>query len=195
MFFWKREGPYEFNKCTLRKGDFIIDAGSNVGIFSIVASGKIGKSGKIFGFEPVLKTYDIYNENLELNNIKNCKAYNLALGDKDKNVDIFIKEESRSSSIINDKNLLRKETIKQVSLDSFILENNLNKIDFIKADIEGAERLMIRGGIKTIKRFKPKISICVYHRPNDAKTIKKMLKDIVPEYNIVIKYKKLYAWV
>jgi len=74
-------------------------------------------------------------------------------------------------------------------------KSRLEKVDFIKADIEGAERNLILGAEKTIKKFKPIISIRTYHLPEDAIIIENIIKNFVPEYIIRQDRKTLYAWV
>ncbi|HQB50890.1 MAG TPA: FkbM family methyltransferase [bacterium] len=65
----------------------------------------------------------------------------------------------------------------------------------MKADIEGAERLMLKGAEQTIRRFKPSIAIRIYHLPDDPEVIEAMLKEFVPEYKIEkFGRKTLYAY-
>jgi hypothetical protein len=61
------------------------------------------------------------------------------------------------------------------------------RVDYIKADLEGNEILMIKGAIKTIKKYKPKIAITTYHTNQDYKEMLSLILDIVPEYKWKIK--------
>ena len=54
---------------------------------------------------------------------------------------------------------------KLISIDEFVKENNIEKIDFIKLDIEGAEPEALEGARETIIKYRPQIAVCVYHRP------------------------------
>ncbi|GHT02537.1 hypothetical protein AGMMS50276_32490 [Synergistales bacterium] len=72
-------------------------------------------------------------------------------------------------------------------------ENGLTRVDFIKADIEGYERYMLKGAAKTLKKFAPKLAICTYHLPDDPEVLAGIIKEENPAYNIVQKRKKLYA--
>lgn len=195
--FYETEGPYEISNCYLRKGDYVVDAGANLGLFSVLSGNIIGDSGKVFAFEPVSKTRNILQQNIEINNVLNCKIIDFALGNSNKDVEIFIDDNNlgASSIAIKNKNKKRKEAIKQIKLDDFVEQNQISKIDFIKADIEGAERDMLKGAERTIKKFKPRIAICTYHLPDDPEVLGGILKEFVPEYNIVHKYKKIYAWI
>ena len=56
------------------------------------------------------------------------------------------------------------------------------KVTFIKIDAEGAEREIIQGSTKTIKKYKPKLAVSVYHKPDDYIELAKLLLEIEPEY-------------
>jgi FkbM family methyltransferase len=53
-----------------------------------------------------------------------------------------------------------KQSIEITTIDAFVEENDLKKVDFIKADIEGYECYMLEGGRETLKKFAPKLAIC-----------------------------------
>ncbi|MBU1046186.1 FkbM family methyltransferase [Patescibacteria group bacterium] len=193
---FRLEGPYEEGGVKLKIGDIVIDAGSNLGFFAILAGEKIGTNGKVFAFEPVKKTSEILNKNISYNNLLNIKVIENALGDKESELNFAINEDilGCSSNVLREgKNKIEK--VKQITLDNFVEDNDLEKIDFIKADIEGMERNLIKGAEKTIKRFKPNLSICIYHLPDDPEVIEKLILDYVPEYNIKKTKQKIFAWV
>jgi hypothetical protein len=57
-------------------------------------------------------------------------------------------------------------------------------IDFIKLDVEGAELDSIRGARESILRFKPKLAISLYHKPNDIFELILYVKDKFPFYSL-----------
>ncbi len=75
-------------------------------------------------------------------------------------------------------------TIECVSLDEEIQE----KVTFIKMDIEGSEIPALNGAKNIILRDKPKLAICIYHKPDDLWKIPLMLKDWVPEYRMHLRH-------
>ena len=77
------------------------------------------------------------------------------------------------------------DAVQIVSLDSYFKDK---EITFLKADIEGAEMDMLVGGRHTIMSQKPKIAICVYHRPDDLINIMHTLKSYVPEYRFYLRH-------
>lgn len=191
------EGPYEIKDVFISKGDFIIDAGANIGLFSIFASQITGNNGKVFAFEPVEDTIFFLNKNIKTNNIKNIQQVPYAIGDSEENITFYINKKclvQSSSEIPRDYTNIQK--IKQTTLDSFIKSNqNIHKIDFIKVDIEGAERKFLDGAKNTIQKYKPKIAICIYHLPDDPEIIEQKIRSFVPEYKILKTKTKLFAWI
>jgi len=75
-------------------------------------------------------------------------------------------------------------TIAVESIDNVL---NGGKASFIKMDIEGAELEALKGAEKTIRAYKPKLAICVYHTPEDLITIPQYIKHLVPEYKLYLR--------
>jgi hypothetical protein len=69
------------------------------------------------------------------------------------------------------------------------------KVDFIKADIEGTERDMLKGATSVLKIFAPKLAICTYHLPDDPEVLKNIILKANPNYRIVQLNHKLFAMV
>lgn len=187
------EGPYKGGGVDLSKGDVVLDVGANIGLFSIYSADKIGEEGKVYSFEPINKTSLILEKNLKENGVvSRVEIVEKALGDENKDVYFNVggilgeshKTENTNGVLVN-----------QVTLDSFVFGNNLEKVSFIKADIEGEERNMLMGAEKTIKKFKPKLAICIYHLEDDPEVIEKIIKGFVPEYKIYKNSKKIFAWI
>jgi hypothetical protein len=58
-------------------------------------------------------------------------------------------------------------------------------------DVQGVELKALNGAVKTIMRDRPKLAICVYHKPEDLFKIPKYIKNLVPEYKL---YMRHHAW-
>jgi hypothetical protein len=87
------------------------------------------------------------------------------------------------------------EIVKVTTLDDFVVDNKIAQVDFIKADIEGAERALLTGARNTLKKFAPKLAICTYHLPDDPQVLEHLVLDANPHYMIKHKYQKMYAYV
>ena len=86
------------------------------------------------------------------------------------------------------------------SVDEYL--DTSSPITFLKADIEGEELNMLKGAENTIKKYKPKMAISVYHRPDDLFSIFEYIKKLVPEYAFFLRHHSisfdetvLYCWV
>ena len=191
------DDPYETKDVFLKENDFVIDAGANIGIFSVYASSVVGEKGRVFAFEPISHALKFLRKNIEINNIKNVEIIESALGRDVQNECVFKIEpnnsfESSSGVIFDD--AWEEEVVSQTTIDEIFLNKGI-RIDYIKADIEGSERHMLEGAKNTIRKFKPKIAVRIYHLPDDPVVIEKLLKDFCPEYKIEKTKKTLYAWI
>lgn len=84
----------------------------------------------------------------------------------------------------------------ELSIDVDKVDNAIDKNDkvtFIKMDIEGAELAALHGAEEIIRKDKPKLAICVYHKREDLITIPQYIKSIVPEYKLYLRAHFLYA--
>lgn len=189
--------PYEMSPGVfLENNDVVIDGGANVGMFSFLAAQKIGRNGKIFAFEPLPQVNSIFRNSLPYNYAggANIELVPWALGAKsDESILNFSKNDLLGASMCRGHH---ESTIKvrQVALDDFVLEQGLDRVNFIKLDIEGMEREFLNGANNTIAKFKPKLSICAYHQSDDLLVIPDIIKNICPEYQIIQSETKIYAW-
>ncbi len=188
------EGPYTDQQVAIRKGEVVIDAGANIGLFTAFASKKTGPTGRVYAFEPVERTKRLLETNVKNNGLENAQVVPFALGGADSEIIFSVPDKLGDSSPYQQGNH-RTEKARQIRLDSFLEENGIGRLDFIKADIEGMEREMLRGAENSIKRFKPKVSICTYHRPDDPQVLEEMLLGFVPQYKIRKSRTKLFAWI
>lgn len=187
------EGPYEFNNVTLCAGDIVLDLGSNSGVFSALAASRGCLS---YAFEPTLEMRNVIEEHSKMNGGK-INVIPMAVSDKDGEVTFNIAEDDDGSNTISTRlgKVKEQRTVKCISIDSFVKQQKLQRVDFIKADIEGAERKMIEGAKKTLMMYAPKLAICTYHYKDDPEVLEKMIKAANPNYKVIHKWQKLYAYV
>jgi len=190
------EGPYENKHVKLNKDDIVIDAGANIGLFSMFCSQK--EVEKVYAFEPQKKVVKLLEKNILLNNLSDLIEI-IPVGLSDKNEDCSLSHSNfghAAGSIVIQRNEIDDiEKIHCITLDNWANENNITKIDFIKADIEGAERNMLSGATEILKKFAPRLAICTYHLPDDPMVLKNIIVNANPNYVIEQTSHKLFAYV
>ena len=95
-------------------------------------------------------------------------------------------------------NLTTSDRVPMTTIDKFVLDNNLKKVDFIKMDTEGYEKQVILGAKETIKRFKPVLALSAYHLGGDKKDIPDLVRSIEPKYNCKLshEYEEIFhCWI
>lgn len=131
---------------------------------------------KIYLVEPMAENIRIAKRELSaFNNIEF-----LTCGVSNKKETLFFNEEKSFSSIYS-----KGEQITEVdTIDNIVKE----KIDYIKLDIEGSEQDALFGAINTIRKYKPILAICIYHKAEDWYKIPEIVLEIEREYNIYIRH-------
>ena len=76
-----------------------------------------------------------------------------------------------------------------IKIDTDTIDNITGgeKISFIKMDIEGAELEALQGAAETIKKFKPTLAICAYHKAEDLITLPQFIKSLNPDYKLYLR--------
>lgn len=190
-FYYYQEGPYEIDEVKVEKGDIVIDAGANMGVFTLVAA---KRGGYVYAFEPQHFFYSILVKNIIINSINNkVTCVPLAISNNKKTCSLYIDNQNPLSASILIKRGIISEKVQSISLDEWVKTNNVAHIDFIKADIEGAERLLLDGARETINRYHPKLAISIYHLSDDKHIIMKLISQINPNYKFYLTPKILFA--
>jgi FkbM family methyltransferase len=196
------DGPYGYVDnnfdVTVKKGDVVIDAGAWIGDFAAYA---VAKGGEAFAFEPEENNFSVLQKTAALNGNK-IYPVKKGLGKTEEELELIIAggDFSVGGSVVKEifpvVTAMRTVTkIKITTLDKFADEQNLKRIDFIKADIEGAERDMLTGAKNVLKDFAPKLAICTYHLPDDPEVLEGLIMESNPKYRVRHTRKKLFACV
>lgn len=167
----------------LSENEFFVDGGAYIGdtLEDFLENSKY-KFGKIFLFELNTRIFKELQKNIieKFEDLeKEISSYNVGLSNRDET--IFYDDCDEGSSI--DKDGKNKGEI--TSLDKIL---SSEKVTFIKMDIEGAEMEALQGAKNIIKKYKPKLAICLYHKPDDLWEIPIYIKKLMPEYKIYIRH-------
>ena len=132
-----------FNYFSVKDGDVVVDIGGHIGTFSILAS-SINKTGKIYLFEPNLNNFNQIKENIRLNDIQNILAFNKCVSEETGVKDFYIPRFKSTGAegggcLYNNCDSHIKIKIDSISLNDLIIQNNIDRINFLKMDCEGGE--------------------------------------------------------
>ena len=186
---------------TINVNEIYIDLGAFVGdTIERFIYNMNGIFKKIYAFEIGINQFEAMN--IRINRLKKEWAINddniilINAGISSKVSEFYINSDGIMSS--NRLSKIGDSTIKSYSIDNYF---NDIPVTFIKADIEGEELNMLKGAINSIKKYKPKMAISVYHKPDDLLTIPQFIKELVPEYNLSLRHHSigfdetvLYCW-
>lgn len=185
---WIAEEYMIKNICEPKKNDIVLSAGAYYGETTIWFANKVGQDGKIYAFEPSETALKKLRENIDKNYITNVAVIPKGVYSVTGNQAFLLQDKTHddANKIVAIGGNSNIETIK---IDEFISENGIDRINFLKLDIEGAEYEALCGAKQTIKKYKPKIAVCIYHKPEDLWNIILLLHNIVPDYKFSIAHK------
>lgn len=143
----------------VRLGDVVAEPGANIGSHTVWFSKSVGDSGKVIALEPARHTFQLLCANLVANDCLNVTALQQAMGEVPGFVDFNLLD-PRKPWNFGGASLMRKwseetERVQVATLDGL----ELPRLDFLKADVEGFELNVLRGGMETIQRDMPVIYI------------------------------------
>ena len=165
-------------------GETVVDVGATYGDTAIYFSEAMHNEGTILAVEPMRENLDYLRRNLRLHGCTNVETVPVALaareGTQAANVDgtpttvfHFCEDEAAGA-----------ELIRLTTLDRLA---GSRKIDFVKADIEGAELELIHGSEQVIRRDKPTFALALYHKKNDFRELPRALSGYNPDYTYYIR--------
>lgn len=186
--------PYEYKNIKAGKGDVVIDAGACYGDTALFFANEVGDNGKVFSFEFVPTNLKILYKNIELNpNLKHrIEVIENPLWSESKKT-MYYTDNGESSGVSFKDNKNHEGKVATITIDDFVKQKSITKINFIKIDIEGAELEALKGAAGTIKKFKPKIAVCIYHRLDDFISIPHFLNDLDVGYKFHLKHSSIHA--
>ena len=139
----------ELLKAVLQPGMCFLDVGANIGYYSMVAA---ARGARVYAFEPVRKLFEALLGNVALNPGFNVSAHSIALAHYTRPTTFFVVNdpENQGLSSLNESPEAVAITIPAQSLDDFVQEQKVQRIDLMKVDVEGAEEQVFQGGTEVL---------------------------------------------
>ncbi|MFM6994753.1 MAG: FkbM family methyltransferase [Sediminibacterium sp.] len=196
----------------IKPGMIVVDAGANIGLYTLIAANLVGNKGKVFSFEPSKETFERLNNNLRLNNFCNVTAVNIGLGENpneklilrqdvgygDAERYLYSMNETHSIKLENVNELFIQEEIVIDTLDNYLNKLIVKKIDFLKIDTEGFEYYILKGSEQVLKNSPEVVLLmeCTALGTARAHTSQKKVFDFLKELDFKLFYwnKKKMSW-
>lgn len=143
----------------LKPGDVFIDIGANVGYFTIIASGIVGKKGEVHSFDPHKNVNALLSESIQRNGYKNIKLNKKALSDKEEYLSfVALKNSAFSWTLpVGKQTRESEEKVSAIPLDKYASSQIKRPLSMIKIDVEGAEVNVLRGAREVLSDNDPAI--------------------------------------
>ncbi len=163
---------YETERVRIRPGDTVLDCGANVGVYTRAAL-EAG-AGKVVAIEPLPENLECLRRSFS-RQITDGRVILVPKGvwDREDQLELHVDEgaEAAASLVMGTGARKRSVTVPLTTIDRLVEELGLERVDFIKMDIEGAETNALRGARKTLARWRPKLAVSAYHLPADPAEI------------------------
>ena len=189
--FWHGYKSFEYSLIfidLIKKIKTFFDVGANIGYYTILG-GSINKNLKIISFEPSDGACQYVKNNIILNNLsKNVILEKSALSDNNGYTEfheVYNPKYPLTPNLSGEHNIgtktlksMKISNVKTITLDNYIFKEKITSLDLIKLDTEGSEHLIIKKGIKTIKKFKPIIICEILRKSKNNVFINDLLKKL-----------------
>ena len=153
-------GEVKFLESIVKEGMNVIDVGGHIGVTTVVIAKQVGKRGLVYSFEPVPEYLDILKKNLYANDLENVEAFQLAVTDRSETIDFY--QQGGFSGIIP-KEGAKKFKANTTTIDSFLNEQKVERIDLINMDCQGSELLVLEGAKESLRKNKVIIFCEIHH--------------------------------
>jgi len=170
-------------------GDVVIDGGACWGDTSLFFANKVKENGKVFSFEFIPGNLRVAYKNISLNPQfeKTIKIIENPLWNES-GVKMFYDDNGPGSRVSAKPLAGHKGEVHTISIDDFVNREQLDKVDLIKMDIEGAEQYALKGAEETLRRFKPTLAISIYHNMSDFANVVHLINNFNLSYKFYLNH-------
>lgn len=169
----------------VRPGDIVLDCGAHVGVYTREALSEGARL--VVAIEPAPDNLECLRRNFAAEiAARRVIVYGKGVWDKDDylTLEVYPENSARDSFEVRWKEAHPGVKVPLTTIDKLVSELQLERVDFIKMDIEGAERRALQGARGTLAKYRPRLAIAAYHLPDDPETIPRMVRNAWPGYRV-----------
>ncbi len=153
-------GEVRFLTSIAEPGMRVIEVGANRGVTAVTVAKRVGTHGHVYAFEPVPEFYDIVEENLSRNGVRNVSLYRTALSNNTATIPFFKHGGGSGIAPADDAEAIQVQTI---TIDRFVAEQAIERIDIVSMDCEGSELNVLLGARALLVEQRPQIFCEIHH--------------------------------
>jgi FkbM family methyltransferase len=162
-------------ECKMSKGDVVVDCGAHFGAFTLYAAKVVGDKGKVIAFEPDSVNFEKLERNINLNCLTNVIAIKKGVYSKNTSL-AFDSSHDEGAHVLSDGQADPNTCVSVVTLDSELELLGIQRVDFIKMDVEGAEIEAIKGAVRILASNDVHLAIASYHEVDGKPTSSELEK-------------------
>jgi FkbM family methyltransferase len=130
-----------------------------VGVYTVKAAKEVGASGLVIAVEPFIETASRLSLNVMGNGFHNVRVRNFCIGEKTEHSVLHLNNGRPNCYSLVPRNSVQSVSVLSVSIDDLCKWENLDRLDYLKIDAEGAEAAILDGGLFAIGRFRPIVQV------------------------------------
>lgn len=175
-------------------GDVVIDAGGCFGDTALYFAHEVGEKGKVYSFEFLPENLVVFERNLSLNPElrQRINLITMPVWSKSR-VPLYVEANGPATWVVPYSTRPGAIRVETLAIDDMVSNEKLDRMDYIKMDIEGSELESLRGAENTIRRFRPKLAISVYHKPDDVWLVQQYIDSLGLGYRFALRHFTIHA--
>jgi len=176
-----------------KQGDNFVDVGAHIGRYSIVAAKRLGNLGRVIAIEAHPETFELLKKNMALNGLHNVTAINLVASSQKGKVKLYLDGHDSGFTVYTTIMINRTKTEKFLeveanTLDNILNENKVQRVNYVKIDVEGAELDVLKGAVNTLSSNKDLTLLIEVHGEANYHPILEIFKEHKFQVDYEMKY-------
>jgi FkbM family methyltransferase len=181
---------------TPKEGDIVVDIGAYIGLYTIIASKRVGANGKVIAIEADPSNFELLNRNIKVNQLTNIISLNNAVYSKETKLKLYLPGEELGHTTYNTvmsdraKNEDKFVEVSANTLDNLLQLKEITDVNWVKIDVEGAEFEVLKGAHNLLLNSRNIVILMEVHGSTNDYRLK--LEEFIRSYNLKIEFEKIY---
>lgn len=185
QYFFERDGV----RIAPEPGDVLIDAGCCTGDTTVVFAEAVGPAGRVIALDPVQAHIDVCRHNFARPGFEHVSMIEAGVSDHTVAAPPVASPSYSPGWRVDESG---GNAIPLTRIDDLVLDRRIDRIDYVKLDVEGSELAALRGSLASIHKFRPKLAISIYHKPDDYFELVDFVHDLGLGYKMYLDHHTIY---